>query len=95
MATEPLLTPQWLYDELMSRIEPDLVSNQLPLLDQKYAGETEEEHAARMEQYAAAYVVFDACLAELAREMNEDQRALENRLESLVPLQQFLQTHSS
>ncbi len=48
-----------LYDALMFGIEPDLVTVRLPLLEQKYRGESPEEHAARMERYQRAYEEYD------------------------------------
>ena len=56
-------TGEEIYNALMSEIEPDLVSNQIPLLDQKYAGETEEERKARMQRYTEAYAKYDAVSA--------------------------------
>lgn len=48
-----------LYDMLMAEIEPELCSMELPLLEERYAGETPEEHEERMNRYELAYAVFD------------------------------------
>ena len=52
------------YDNLMSQIEPELVSSQLPLLEARYAGETEEQKAVRQARYDAAFEEFDRRAAE-------------------------------
>lgn len=52
-------TPVWLYDEIMQHIEPDLLSKNLPFLDDKYKGETEAEHADRMASYDTSFEIFD------------------------------------
>jgi hypothetical protein len=48
-----------LYNLLMVDIEPDLLIENIPGLDAKYAGETPEQHTARMQRYDAAYKKFD------------------------------------
>lgn len=48
-----------LYDMLMAEIEPELCSAELPALEERYAGETPEEHDERMNRYELAYAVFD------------------------------------
>ncbi len=52
------------YDNLMSQIEPELVSSQLPLLEARYAGETDEQKSARQARYDAAFEEFDRRAAE-------------------------------
>ncbi|MCF7844769.1 MAG: hypothetical protein K9M03_03005 [Kiritimatiellales bacterium] len=47
-----------LYDSLMSKIEPELVSSQVPLLEEKYKGETKDQRAKRAEKYKKAYKAF-------------------------------------
>ena len=53
-----------IYDALMADIEPDLITTNLPHLDEKYAGETPEQKAARMARYEAAYARYDAVFTE-------------------------------
>jgi hypothetical protein len=43
------------YDALMSRIEPDLVSSNIPLLDEKYKNESEAGRAERYKRYSIAF----------------------------------------
>ncbi len=52
------------YDALMAQIEPELVSSQLPLLEARYAGESEELKIARQQRYDAAFAEFDRRSAE-------------------------------
>lgn len=81
---EPLYTPEWLYDTLMIEIEPDLTIENSKKLDGKYAGESEQDRIVRMEQYAAAFIIFDECLDELDLEMRvmmeEVKIAMENEI---------------
>ena len=46
------------YDIVMGRIEPDLVTDVIPTLKEKYAAETSEDHAARMERYRQALTSY-------------------------------------
>ena len=59
--TEPPAIPnaQTVYDTLMAAIEPDLVTDQLPLLKKKYAGESDEEKVLRKERYKKAFQEYD------------------------------------
>ncbi len=65
MQSAPLLPEgDEFYDALMAQIEPELVSSQLPLLEGRYAGETEEQKLARQARYDAAFEEFDRRAAE-------------------------------
>ncbi len=44
---------------IMERIEPDLTTDMLPLLDDLYCLETEEEHKEREEWYKKVFVQFE------------------------------------
>lgn len=59
------VTPQWVYDTLMSSIEPDLLSTNIQTLDEKYKGESAEDRKARLERYVLAFMIFDECLLDL------------------------------
>ena len=52
-----------LYNQLMSKIEPDLMTDQLPLLDEKYKGETPEAAKIRSDRYEKAFAEYDKQLA--------------------------------
>jgi hypothetical protein len=47
-----------IYDLIMGGIEPDLTTDMLPLLDDIYADETEEQRAARARWYDSAFDLF-------------------------------------
>jgi hypothetical protein len=53
-------TAQWLYDEIMRNIEPDLITTRIIHLDEIYADETESEGKSRMQAYEKAFEIFDA-----------------------------------
>jgi len=48
-----------IYNNLMGAIEPDLLTTNISLLDEKYKGETKEERQARLERYRQAYNEYD------------------------------------
>ena len=77
---QPYFSAQWVYDELMSRIEPDLVSNHISLLEKKYAGETKEQRKDRMEHYVVAFFIFEECMKDLQIAMEEDVRAWKKQM---------------
>jgi hypothetical protein len=54
-----ILSGQEIYDMIMSGIEPELTSSQLPLLDEKYVTETEDEKNARADRYEHAFEEYD------------------------------------
>ncbi len=47
------------YDGIMSTIEPDLTTSQLPLLAQKYQNETPDEASTRSARYTKAFAEYD------------------------------------
>ncbi len=56
---ETALSGDVLYNAIMMKLEPDLLTFNLPYLDEKYHDESEEDRAARKERYAAAFTLFD------------------------------------
>lgn len=52
-------TGQELFDSIMAHIEPDLTSENLKTLDQKYAGETEDETWTRKQRYELAFERYE------------------------------------
>jgi len=44
-----------IYDALMSKIDTDLLTANIPTLDAQYAGETAEEKKVRYERYQESY----------------------------------------
>ncbi|OGJ55599.1 hypothetical protein A3D88_00570 [Candidatus Peribacteria bacterium RIFCSPHIGHO2_02_FULL_52_16] len=57
-------TGQELYDSLMGHIEPDLTTESLKMLEQKYAGETPEQTAVRKQRYDLAFERYDQAYAD-------------------------------
>ena len=64
-ALPQISTPQWLFDKIMSGIEPELTSEQYPFLAEKYRGESEEERAERMARYQRAFAEYEEALQSL------------------------------
>ena len=56
-------TVEWMYNEIMRHIEPDLLTNVLPQLSEYYAGESAIERHARFSSYQRAFRAFDAACA--------------------------------
>ena len=52
------LTLEEIYNALMYDIEPELMTDMIPELDEIYANETEEEREERAERYARAFEMF-------------------------------------
>ncbi len=71
---ETKLLAEQLYDLIMADIEPDLLLANIPTLDQKYLGESPEEHTARMQRYDAAYKKFDKEFEKFMSEVNDKVR---------------------
>ncbi|MFH0851160.1 MAG: hypothetical protein V1876_00220 [Candidatus Peregrinibacteria bacterium] len=63
---------QWLYDEIMQWIEPDLCSGSIAQLDDLYPGETAEDRAARYERYTIAFMAFEDALLNYQERVQDD-----------------------
>ncbi len=74
-----------LYNILMKGIEPDLTTDQLPLLDGKYKDENPEEATIRAERYQKAFAEYDrqlsAYLAKLKTKLHTFQSTARESLE--------------
>ena len=53
-----ILSGTEIYDGIMSRIEPELLSTNLKKLDAPYKKETKDQHAARYKRYGKAFVEY-------------------------------------
>ncbi len=64
-----------LYDSIMSKIEPELVSSEIPLLEQKYGFETEGLKRVRLDRYRDAFQKYDEAyqvyLAQLRQQIKQ------------------------
>ncbi len=56
----------WLYDEIMQHIEPDLLSDRIDALEERYKGETKEQRADRLSKYMLAFKIFTESLQEVS-----------------------------
>lgn len=67
-------SPIWLYDTIMGQIEPDLTTNHIPLLKEKYVRETDEEKVYRLQCYTKAFEIFDEALEKTLQTIDDDMR---------------------
>ncbi|MDD5751166.1 MAG: hypothetical protein PHS73_01440 [Candidatus Peribacteraceae bacterium] len=71
-ATPPVIPDATeLYNSIMSKIEPDLTTDQIPLIDEKYKHETEEQKAARLDRYNKAFATYDKTAADYFKNLHE------------------------
>lgn len=59
-----------LYDRIMREIEPELATDRMPLLTEKYKNETPEQAAARAERYNAAFEEYERRFAAMQGRWN-------------------------
>ncbi len=64
-----------LYNLLMAKIEPELTTDQLPLLEARYKGETVDESKARAHRYEAAFTEYDKQLGDYMEGLKQKLRA--------------------
>lgn len=64
-AAQPLVFPTGaeLYDQIMGPIEPELLTANIPHLDEQYTDEPPEDRAKRYERYTKAYAKYDEAYA--------------------------------
>lgn len=77
-------SPEWIYDALMEQIEPDLMTTNVRTLDERYAGESPDDKAARYERYQLALMVMDECLEDLMMDMHFDVLELKHALTQMA-----------
>jgi hypothetical protein len=63
------------YDDVMAEIEPDLVSANIPGLQDKYQGETPQQAQERAERYERAFQAYDRRLDAYEQATVADARA--------------------
>jgi hypothetical protein len=66
---------QALYDSIMRGIDPELCSDAIPHLAEKYKDESKEDRAKRAERYNKAFAVFDAAAADQIRSLKNTKSA--------------------
>lgn len=77
------------YDAIMGPIEPELTSENLALLTEKYGHEPAEEQARRLERYRKAFAVYDKAYEKWAAGVHN--AALDKRRSALKKAEQQLQ----
>ena len=55
----------WIYNVIMEQIEPDLLSDRIPTLPEKYKNESVQEKKTRMHAYAQAFKIFEEVFKEM------------------------------
>jgi len=78
--THITLQTEWkmedIYNLLMSDIEPDLMTENISILDDLYSYESEEERKSRMEWYAEAMIIFKDRFEKFARIWKEEMTGI-------------------
>ena len=66
------MTAQWLYDEIMQHVDKDLLTSNIPILDEELRNATPEEREERLAQYDESFDIFDQALEEVDEKMRQD-----------------------
>lgn len=74
--TQPAPQLEWLYDAIMRLVEPELLSANIPLLDEQYQDETAEQHEARMKRYEDAFRRFNEILTNFGDFLYQQSRTV-------------------
>ena len=69
-----------LYDVIMCLIEPDLMSNAVGGLDEKYAGESPNDREDRLSSYDKAFVIFEKVLVDLEDMTVQDMKHVQQHI---------------
>jgi hypothetical protein len=75
-------TPEWMYNEIMRFIEPDLLIENLPLLALWYADESDVARAARLRAYDEAFKTFDAAFANAKHDIAQEAAVIRRRAQA-------------
>lgn len=63
------------YDAIMVTIDPELCSDQIPHLAEKYKHESKEDRMKRLERYNKAYAAFDIAAAQHIKQLKSQKTA--------------------
>ena len=80
----PESTPEWVYNELMRFIEPDLMTTVVPHHAEMYQGESREQTINRMKHYDDAFAAFDVAAKNVEADAFAQVRALKNQAQTEV-----------
>jgi len=67
-----------LYNQIMSDIEMDLTTENMPLLYEKYEGESEADQKVRMARYADAFAEYEKRFEQYQAKQSEEIRSFGN-----------------
>ena len=73
-------TPEWLYNEIMRHIEPDLMLEHIPQLDEWYKDETPEKKEERLASYDKAFELFAKASSELGQMTVEEAEKVKKKV---------------
>jgi hypothetical protein len=62
------------YNKLMGEIEPDLLLENIPKIDKKYADETDKQKKSRLKRYKKAYAKYDEKFKEFMSSVHAKSR---------------------
>lgn len=73
-APPAILSGEEIYNMLMGQIEQELMTDQIPLMPEKYKSETPEESKARAERYRKAFEEYDKKYQEYQQKLDGSVR---------------------
>jgi len=87
----PIISGDALYDSIMAKIEPELLTANLPKIKELTQRETVEQRTARAQRYSQAFAAYDAALKAHTKEwdsafhryVSQTMKILEHDLESV------------
>lgn len=79
-----VLNSEDIYNLVMGRIEPDLTTPMLPLLDDLYMNETKEQRAERAEWYNKVFARFEIDYQTFMNKMKDYYMGMQRRVTSSV-----------
>ena len=71
----PIPTGEEIYNQLMAKIEPVLMTSEIPSLQERYKDETPEQKDARTKRYDAAFAEYEKQYAQYATELQDTFKA--------------------
>jgi hypothetical protein len=69
-----------IYNTLMEHIEPELVTDVLPYLDEWYKNETPEQNAARLERYKSAFATYEQCFGDALMSWKDQYQLMQDKV---------------
>lgn len=79
-----VLRSEDIYNLIMGRIEPDLTTEMLPLLDDLYIHETPEQRAVRAEWYNKVFAKFDSEYTRFMDKLKDYYMGMQRHVKSSV-----------